>query len=447
MLSPDIRVQTESKKHKQSIALHPDTRKKSLIDSGIELLFKKNPKTVKDGGICASSTSHSANSDSKSFIETTTVPGGTSSPSHHEKNSSHSDEHHKWKLFDSIKIHTDKRQAADTNGKLNFFFILTNEGYSFYCIFSQSTVDVHFAEECGASQPIAESMPIYKLHTDSAILDQHGSPKKKLRAMLSGNKQIDQLLHTFINYILRDFIDSWFFSLSDNKEFSEFRTRNCIEESVQNICTRMKNTQWIPLMTTRLVDIAAMHARLYRLANDTVNLQLDETKSTSGSSNQNGHQTQKSNGNDRNTSSPQRRLTATTKLQQHRRNKSETDLSWYLGNQRTVGNSKFYDSVDSNKKSKDKAPLIGDATEAKLVTAFFNQCEMYRDECLDEEVLERYLTHCMETVLYFTLPEEDFACIPLRSFLSTLLANVVCKPIIDMLSEPDFINLQVAKSV
>lgn len=53
----------------------------------------------------------------------------------------------------------------------------------------------------------------------------------------------------------------------------------------------------------------------------------------------------------------------------------------------------------------------------------------------------------METILYFTLPEEDFSCIPLRSFLTSLLANVVCKPVIDMLSEPDFINLQVAKSV
>lgn len=58
-----------------------------------------------------------------------------------------------------------------------------------------------------------------------------------------------------------------------------------------------------------------------------------------------------------------------------------------------------------------------------------------------------YLTHCMETVLYFTLPEEDFTCVPLRTFLSTLLANVVCKPIIDMLSEPDVINLQIAKLV
>lgn len=135
------------------------------------------------------------------------------------------------------------------------FFKYKSNDFSFL---NKISVDVHFAEECGTNtQSVTDSMPIYKLHTDSAVLDQHGSPKKKLRTMLSGTKQIDQLLHTIINYILRDFIDSWFFSLSDNKEFSEFRTRNCIEESVQNICTRIKNTQWIPLMTTRLVDIVA----------------------------------------------------------------------------------------------------------------------------------------------------------------------------------------------
>lgn len=53
----------------------------------------------------------------------------------------------------------------------------------------------------------------------------------------------------------------------------------------------------------------------------------------------------------------------------------------------------------------------------------------------------------MESVLYYTLPEEDFACIPLRIFLSTLLANVVFKPLLDMLSDPDFINLQIARLV
>lgn len=70
-------------------------------------------------------------------------------------------------------------------------------------------------------------------------------------------------------------------------------------------------------------------------------------------------------------------------MNQHRRNKSETDLN--LGNQRTFGNSKFYDSLDQSRKSIDKSP---DAAEAKLITAFFNQSELYRDECLDDQALE-----------------------------------------------------------
>lgn len=254
-------------------------------------------------------------------------------------------------------------------------------------------------EECVSGSQAHEITPIYKLHNDSAVLDQHGSPKKKFRAMLSGHKQIDQLLHTIINYILRDFIDSWFFSLSDNKEFSEFRTRNCIEESVQNVCTRVKTTQWIPLITTKLVDIVAMHARLYRKANATLNLQLDETKSTSSASSSGNHSAYQS----INTASPQRRSSA-RKFGQHRRNKSETDLNLGAGGsggnggngghqsiQRTFGNSKFYESTDQNRKAGngngDKSP-VGDASEAKLITAFFNQCELYRDECLDDQAFE-----------------------------------------------------------
>lgn len=420
MLTPDVRIQTETKKHKYAY-LQSDTRKKSLIDSGIELLFKKHNKPgVKDGGFLSNSPhhvmSHPLSSDFyKCSTETALWPRKDNSSS---SSTSSTDEPHKWKLFDSIKIHTDKRKSIDT------------------------TADVHIGEECGPN-PTIEATPIYKLHNDSAVLDQHGSPKKKFRTMLSGHKQIDKLLHTIINYILRDFIDSWFFSLSDNKEFSEFRTRNCIEESLQNVCTRIKNTQWTPLMTTKLVDIVAMHARLYRKANETVNLQLDETKKASSFG------LNATSGPNRN-ASPHRRISVTNKkLNQHRRNKSETDLSWYLSGpsvQKNVGNSKFYEPVDAAKKSIDKN-RAADAGEAKLIKAFFNQCELYRDECLDEQALEDYLTHCMETVLYFTIPEEDFACIPLRTFLSTLLANVVCKPIINMLSEPDFLNLQVAKSV
>lgn len=117
LLSPDVRVQTESRKHKNA-PLQSDSRKKSLIDSGIELFFKKNSKHVKDGGVIAQTSpqtiSHPLSNDYKYSSEVTTVPvsyvdkeSGSGQPA---------DEHHKWKLFDTIKIHTDKRRSNDPTG-------------------------------------------------------------------------------------------------------------------------------------------------------------------------------------------------------------------------------------------------------------------------------------------------------------------------------------------
>lgn len=240
--------------------------------------------------------------------------------------------------------------------------------------------EIQMAEECCTTHNIDNAAPMYKLHNDSAILDQHGSPKKKLKTMLSGYKQIDQMLHTIVDYILRDFIDSWFFSLTDNKEFSEFRTRNCIEDSIQNISNRIKNIQWVPLITTKLVDIVAMHARYYRLANEEAKLSQEESGKRSE---------QKTGPNTQVNSSPQRFPEATNrgKLQQkHRRNKSDTDLSWYAANQRTVGNSKFYEA-DSQPVPPPERPKPSDH-ETKLLNAFFDQCDLYRNECLDEKSLE-----------------------------------------------------------
>lgn len=124
MLSPDIRVQTESKKHKNA---QSDTRKKSLIDSGIELLFKKhNRNVVRDGGILSHTStqqiiSHPLSNDFNKFsTETTLVPSNereSSSSSSHNANTT-IDEHHKWKLFDTIKIHTDKRKSIDSTGEI-----------------------------------------------------------------------------------------------------------------------------------------------------------------------------------------------------------------------------------------------------------------------------------------------------------------------------------------
>ncbi|CAO1407590.1 unnamed protein product [Diamesa tonsa] len=84
--------------------------------------------------------------------------------------------------------------------------------------------------------------------------------------------------------------------------------------------------------------------------------------------------------------------------------------------------------------------------EKRLIKTFFDNCQdSFKNECLDELELEKHLKYVMETVLYYTLSKEDFACDALRALLSTLLANVVCKHMINMLSDPDFINLQLAR--
>lgn len=131
LLSPDVRIQTESKKSKNAgiAGAHGgDIRKKSIIDSGIELLFKKSNSSKKDagkdssaGGVFGQSPPkilHPLSNDYYQYSsEITTVPVhyvDKESSSHH--GNSASDEHHKWKLFDTIKIHTDKLRSHDQNG-------------------------------------------------------------------------------------------------------------------------------------------------------------------------------------------------------------------------------------------------------------------------------------------------------------------------------------------
>lgn len=143
LLSPDVRVQTESKKSKNAGAAgaQSDTRKKSIIDSGIELLFKKShSKNVGGGGGVFGQSPpkilHPLSSDYYKFpSDITTVPVNyvdKQSSSHHGHSAL--DEHHKWKLFDTIKIHTDKRRSFDPNGMCSDFihFHFLNEVLNFY---------------------------------------------------------------------------------------------------------------------------------------------------------------------------------------------------------------------------------------------------------------------------------------------------------------------------
>lgn len=347
IVSPNIKIHsTELKRHKE------DGKKKSFIDSGLDLLFKKHSK---------SSSKDRTWRDSEE----------------------ESDGEKKWKPFETIKIYSDKKKEKERKKEEKYAVVGEDA----------ATVSTKYSVSNGSS------------------------PKKK--KIISGNKQVDSLLHTVIDYIIRDFIDSWFSSLSSSKEFSEVSTRTSIEATAINICKRIKNSPLLPLLTTKLIDNVATHCRLYRLAQQAVTNKKAEQKKMKL----------------REKLSPQRSIKGS-----HRRNKSDTDLNWHLGaGQKNVANSRFYTAAQPEEQYLDP--------EMRLLNAFFENCDLYKNECLDERALETYLTHITETILYYSLPEADFDCLILRTFLGTLLANVVFKPLIYMLADPDFINLQIARQV
>lgn len=236
------------------------------------------------------------------------------------------------------------------------------------------------------------------------------APKKKMK-QLTSNKTVDKLIHTIIDYILRDFIDDWFLSVSDNNDFS-LETRTIIENFIINFTKRIQQTPLVSIMTTKLIDDIAMHAKKYRQASQIVK----ESRTVQNI-----------------TKSP-------TKFNPplHRRNKSETDVTWNIGSaniQRNVANSTFF-SVQTDEKLLDP--------EKQLLEVFFENFQgLYKEESTSDEALQRHLTSVIETILYFTMQRNDFNCDSLRLLVSTLLANVLCKSI-DAMSDPDFINLQIA---
>lgn len=110
LINPNIKIQTESLSAKKS----QDHRKKSLIDSGLDLLFKKHPKSVKDGlsppTLLLSHSKPLAGNELNDIV--------LENKEHHPEK--------RWKPFDSIKIYTDKKKGHDDHHKgisCQFFII------------------------------------------------------------------------------------------------------------------------------------------------------------------------------------------------------------------------------------------------------------------------------------------------------------------------------------
>ncbi|KYN13761.1 Sorting nexin-13, partial [Trachymyrmex cornetzi] len=222
-----------------------------------------------------------------------------------------------------------------------------------------------------------------------------------------------------LDFLIRDYVEPWYSVVTDDEEFI-YSVRDTAQKIAINVANRVKSVDWIPYLTTRLVDDAASHVRLYRQASARMK-QLRSNRVPKGSASSS-------------TSGGTPKKTPT-----HRRNKSETDVSWY-------SQSKFYTPNLSS--LTEPIESSGDEKEDESLEKIFFDLEVQMENNLicrdlvctnDTQELE-FLGEISEILLYLVLPKADFDCLTVRFVLRELLVNVIIRPLLDLFSDPDYIN-------
>ncbi|XP_043466111.1 sorting nexin-13-like [Leptopilina heterotoma] len=234
---------------------------------------------------------------------------------------------------------------------------------------------------------------------------------------ITGSRIIDESLQEILDFVLRDYVESWYSNFTNDQEFLH-SVRDTAQKIMINVSNRVKEVDWIPYLTTRLVDDAASHMRLYQQARAKMKqIQLNKLSKTTSTSTSGG--------------TPKRVPT-------HRRNMSDTDISWYSQSKFYTPNLTSLTEPKENKEVKncDSLENIFFDLEVQMEKNF-----LCRDLVCTNEAAERtFLTEISEVILYLVLPKEDFDCIPLRFFLRDLFVNVIIRPLLNLLSDPDYIN-------
>ncbi|KAI5726648.1 hypothetical protein M8J76_006212 [Diaphorina citri] len=178
---------------------------------------------------------------------------------------------------------------------------------------------------------------------------------------LTGSMEVDEQLEAILAFLIRDYFHSWYDKLSNDQELSH-EVQLSFHKVIVALTNRARELDWLPYLTTELVDDCATHIRLYRQAK---HMKLEKESS------------------------------------------SLEDL--------------FFD------------------LELKLEKNA--QC---RDQiCMDCKQERYYLQHVAEVILYLVVPSEEFHCLVLRYLLRDILVNTILVPIINLLSDPDYINLTI----
>lgn len=238
---------------------------------------------------------------------------------------------------------------------------------------------------------------------------------------ITGSETVDSFLNEIITIIINDYVTPWYEILTSDEELTNHSIKRLVLAAGANVANRVKCVDWIHLLSTRVPEELTTHLKLFKQSR--VRLKHVDLMSAK----------EVSNGSSR--PSPKKQDEKKT----HRRNKSETDLSWPPEAQ-TFGKSKFYDSSEniSGKTLKDIFFELECSIENRQICR-----DIY---CMDPEKEYELLCEVSEAVLYLVAPEEAWRCHALKLILIELLSAVVLRPMINLLSDPDNINRTILRS-
>ncbi|XP_069915687.1 sorting nexin-13 isoform X2 [Oryctolagus cuniculus] len=192
----------------------------------------------------------------------------------------------------------------------------------------------------------------------------------KIDRRLTGANIIDEPLQQVIQFSLRDYVQYWYYTLSDDESFL-LEIRQTLQNALIQFATRSKEIDWQPYFTTRIVDDFGTHLRVFRKAQQKVTEKDDQVK--------------------------------------------------------------------------DGSCLCAGTAEDLVDTFFEVEVEMEKEVCRDlvctsPKDEEGFLRDLCEVLLYLLLPPGDFQNKIMRYFVREILARGILLPLINQLSDPDYIN-------
>uniref|UniRef100_F1KUE5 Sorting nexin-13 n=1 Tax=Ascaris suum TaxID=6253 RepID=F1KUE5_ASCSU len=173
---------------------------------------------------------------------------------------------------------------------------------------------------------------------------------------------LDPILEQILGYVIRDFVDNWYGTITPDQLFKESLKRST-RRTIAAFSQCVRKVDFVPLLTQHIVDDFASHLRLYRKA-------------------------------------------------------KEHAQSLYGDN------------------------YTNDELEAKF---FDLELEMEKCYCRDlvsttPQYENAYLHDVTDILLYLLMPSEDFRSRPLRFLVREITVRRIILPVLDMFSDPDYIN-------